>query len=144
MHRNLTLPLVTRLLNFCNQSKLSNALYKLGTIFGGYSEWGQPIHQVGNDAALLGLPSERPNTERAFRMLCRHNQYVQEFGQVRDASEVSRRERVWAKLIARVETDVGVSAGSLSARQFRGALSRHLDVEHFVLLPVTAQARKAA
>jgi nucleoside-diphosphate-sugar epimerase len=144
MHRNLTLPLVTKLLNFCNQSKLSNALYKLGTIFGGYSEWGQPIHQVGNDATLLGLAGERPNTERAFRMLCRHNQYVQEFGQVRDASEVSRRERVWSKLIACIEGDVGVSAGSLSAQEFRAALGRHLDTEHFVLLTVTAEARKAA
>jgi len=144
MHRNLTLPLVTRLLTFCNQSKLSNALYKLGTIFGGYSEWGQPIHQVGNDVSLLGLSAERPSTERALRMLCRHNQYVQAFGQVRDATEVSRRERVWEALIERIELDMGEPAGALSAEDFRDALCSHLDTEHFVLVTPSSVVRRAA
>ena len=63
-----------------------NALEKLGTIFGVYGEWGQPVHDVGNDVRILGLPIRRPDTAKhAFRMLCRHNKYVQEFGQVRDA-----------------------------------------------------------
>ena len=29
-------------------------------IFGGYAEWGQPVHSVGNDVRLLGLPIRRP------------------------------------------------------------------------------------
>ena len=32
-------------------------------------------------------------------MLCRHNKYVQEFGRVRDADEIARRERVWEEAI---------------------------------------------
>jgi hypothetical protein len=65
------------------------ALEKLGTIFGGYGEWGQPIHDVGNDVRILGLPLRRPQTDHAFRMLCRHNRYVQEYGRVRDTDEVA-------------------------------------------------------
>jgi len=144
MHRNLTLPLMTTLLNLCNQDKLSNALYKLGTIFGGYSEWGQPIHQVGNDARLLGLADERPNTESAFRMLCRHNRYVQDFGQVRDATEVARRERVWDEVMGRIEKDVGMTASKMSPRDFTRAINEHLDVEHFVVFTKKSEARAAA
>ena len=65
--------------------KLADVLEKLGTIFGVYGEWGQPIHDVGNDVRILGLPIRRPDTAQTFRMLCRHNRYVQEFGKVRDA-----------------------------------------------------------
>ena len=54
---------------------------------------GRPIHQVGNDAEVLGMPSRRPETRSAFRMLCRHNRWVQEFGKVRDPDEISRREK---------------------------------------------------
>jgi hypothetical protein len=71
--RNLTLPLVKAVLIRLNEPKLANALEKLGTIFGGYSEWGQPVHDVGNDVRLLGLPLRRPDTLHSFRMLCRHN-----------------------------------------------------------------------
>ena len=93
LYRNLTLPLVKAVLARLNEPKLANALEKLGTIFGGYGEWGQPVHDVGNDVRILGLPIRRPDTEHAFRMLCRHNKYVQEFGQVRDPDEIARRER---------------------------------------------------
>jgi len=144
MHRNLTLPLMTRLLNLCNQDKLSHALYKLGTIFGGYSEWGQPIHQVGNDARILGLSDERPNTESAFRMLCRHNQYVQDFGQVRDATEVARRERVWEEVIGRIEREEGMSASKMTPQAFERTMRKHLDTEHFVLLTQASHTRIAA
>ena len=75
------------------EPRLASALEKLGTIFGGYGEWGQPVHDVGNDVRILGLPIRRPDTAHAFRMLCRHNKYVQEFGRVRDPDEVARRER---------------------------------------------------
>jgi hypothetical protein len=77
-------------------------------------------------------------------MLCRHNQYVQGFGQVRDATEVSRRERVWEALIERIELDMGESAGALSAEDFRDALCSHLDTEHFVLVTPSSVVRRAA
>ena len=103
LHRNVTLPVLTRLLKSVKQERLANALEKLGTIFGGYSEWGQPVHEVGNDVRVLGLSAERPNTEHAFRMLCRHNRYVQNYGQVREPDEISRREWVWWEVIVALE-----------------------------------------
>ena len=103
LYRNLTLPIVKAALERLGEPRLAGALEKLGTIFGGYGEWGQPVHGVGNDVRILGLPIRRPNTEHAFRMLCRHNKYVQEFGRVRDADEVARREQVWEKAIDAIE-----------------------------------------
>ena len=85
LSRNVTLPLYKALLLAVGDHKLANVVEKLGTIFGVYGEWGQPIHDVGNDVRLLGLPIRRPETAKSFRMLCRHNKYVQEFAKVRDA-----------------------------------------------------------
>ena len=51
-HRNVTLPVLSKLLSGLKQERLANALEKLGTIFGGYSEWGQPVHEVGNDVRI--------------------------------------------------------------------------------------------
>jgi hypothetical protein len=90
---------------------------------------------VGNDATILGLNEDRPDTEAAFRMLCRHNRYVQDFGQVRDATEIARRERLWDELIVRIELDTGWTAATLSPQNFEAALSRYLDLEHFILRP---------
>ncbi len=132
-HRTITLPVLTRLLNRFGQDRLAQALDKLGTIFSGYSEWGQPIHEVGNDVALLGLPEPRPDSEHAFRMLCRHNRWVQEFGRVRDPDEISRRERVWREFVHDLEERTGRPAGTLSAEEFRRALAERLDPGAFVL-----------
>ena len=98
-------------------------LEKLGTIFGVYGEWGQPIHDVGNDVRLLGLPIRRPDTVAAFRMLCRHNKYVQEFGQVRDLDEIARRERLWEKAIDEIEYETGRQVASMRPREFRRLLA---------------------
>ena len=144
LHRNLTLPVVTKILEISNQEKLGRALNKLGTIFGGYSEWGQPVHEVGNDATVLGLDADRPDTEAAFRMLCRHNRYVQDFGQVRDATEVARRERVWEDAMARIELDTGWTVAMLSPLEFERALTRQLDLDYFVLRTTTQKSRLAA
>ena len=73
---------------------------------------------------VLGLPLRRPNTFYAFRMLCRHNKLVQEFGKVKDPDEIARRERVWAEALARIEKESGgrpprsrrTSSGGGSAR----------------------------
>ena len=58
--------MVTKILEISNQEKLGRALNKLGTIFGGYSEWGQPVHEVGNDATVLGLDADRPDSGSRF------------------------------------------------------------------------------
>ena len=60
LFRNVTLPVVKAVLERSGEPKLANALDKLGTIFGGYGEWGQPIHDVGNDVRILGLSAPAP------------------------------------------------------------------------------------
>ena len=120
-----------KLLSGLKQERLANALEKLGTIFGGYSEWGQPIHAVGNDVRYLGLSKDRPNSEYCFRMLCRHNRYVQRFGQVRDLDEISRREKIWWDLMMELEERTGGPVGAMSPEDFRKAIEENLDEESF-------------
>jgi nucleoside-diphosphate-sugar epimerase len=131
LHRTLTLPLLKRVLSKLNQERMADVLDKLGSIFGGYSEWGQPVHEVGNDVRVLGLSEERPNAEHAFRLLCRHNRYVNNFGQVKDSAEVSRREKVWRDFIVRTQERYGKPIGALTAAEFRDALEKSLDLETF-------------
>ena len=99
---------------------------------------------MGNDAAVLGLDADRPDTEAAFRMLCRHNRYVQDFGQVRDTTEIARRERVWEDAMARIELDTGWTVAMLSPLAFERALKRHLDLDYFILRTTTQSTRLAA
>ncbi|MEO1088141.1 MAG: hypothetical protein AAFY88_28245, partial [Acidobacteriota bacterium] len=132
-HRNVTLPVLTKLLTGLKQERLAGALDKLGTIFGSYSEWGQPIHQVGNDVRLLGLSAKRPVSVDCFRMLCRHNRYVQNFGRVRDLDEVSRREKLWWDLILELEEKTGAPVGSMAAEEFHPIVEARFDIEDFVL-----------
>jgi nucleoside-diphosphate-sugar epimerase len=131
LYRNVTLPVVKTALHAMGQPRLAGALEKLGTIFGGYGEWGQPIHDVGNDVRILGLPIRRPQTDHAFRMLCRHNRYVQEYGRVRDPDEVARRERVWERAIETIEFQTGREAASLEAAEFRDRLATEIDLGTF-------------
>jgi hypothetical protein len=114
-----------------NEPKLARVLEKLGTIFGVYGEWGQPIHDVGNDVRILGLPIRRPDTAGAFRMLCRHNKHVQEFGRVRDPDEVARRERVWEEAIDAIEFETGRQVASVGASEFRRLLGSRIDLKSF-------------
>ena len=131
LFRNVTLPLVAAILRKAREPKLANALEKLGTIFGGYGEWGQPIHTVGNDVRVLGLPLRRPNTYYAFRMLCRHNKYVQDFGRVKDPDEIARRELAWGAAIDRIEAESGRQAGSLETAEFLRRVGEILDLRTF-------------
>jgi nucleoside-diphosphate-sugar epimerase len=131
LYRNLTLPIVKGVLEKLGEPKLGSALEKLGTIFGAYGEWGQPIHDVGNDVRILGLPIRRPDTEHAFRMLCRHNRYVQEYGRVRDADEVARREQVWAKAVDNIELRTGHEVGAIPPEDFRRHLAEEIDLKTF-------------
>jgi nucleoside-diphosphate-sugar epimerase len=131
LHRTITMPAMSRVLRSVKQDKIANILGKLSTVFGGYSEWGQPVHEVGNDVHLLGLPLPRPNTKHAFRMLCRHNRYVQDFGKVRDLDEMSRREREWLDFIVDLEENLDRPAGDLTADEFRSALKERFGAEGF-------------
>jgi nucleoside-diphosphate-sugar epimerase len=144
LYRNVTLPLVKATLTWLKEPKLANALEKLGTIFGAYGEWGQPIHGVGNDVRLLGLPIRRPNTEHAFRMLCRHNRYVQEFGRVRDADETARRERVWVSAIEAIEHRSGHEIGALPAADFQRLIDEEIDLRAFRLRSAPSGGRGVA
>ncbi len=127
LYRNVTLPMMRAVLTRLNEPKLATALEKLGTIFGSYSEWGQPVHETGNDVRILGLPIRRPDTEHAFRMLCRHNKHVQEFGRLRDADEIARRERLWEHAIHGIEQRTGHEVGALAAREFRRLIVQEFD-----------------
>jgi hypothetical protein len=129
--RNFTLPVLKAVLRRLNEPKLANALEKLGAIFGVYGEWGQPIHDVGNDVRILGLPLRRPDTIKAFRMLCRHNRYVQEFGRVRDPDEIARRERVWQKTLEAIEFSSGREVASVPTREFARLLAAQIDLRTF-------------
>ncbi len=131
LHRTVTLPLLTGVLRRLKQPKVAYAMEKLGTIFAGYSEWGQPVHEVGNDVRILGLSAERPNSEHAFRMLCRHNRYVQEYGKIRDLDEISRREKIWWDLMLELERETGGPVGAMPAKAFRKWIGERLDLKSF-------------
>ncbi|MFA7479056.1 MAG: wax ester/triacylglycerol synthase family O-acyltransferase [Vulcanimicrobiota bacterium] len=132
-HRNFQLPVLAGALKALKQPRVARALLKLDNIFGGYSERGQPIHEVGNDVEVLGMPDSRPRTRDVFRMLCRHNKYIQEFGQVRDLDEVSRRERVWEEFINELEQQKAQSVGEISPAVFHKAAKDYLDLTKFEL-----------
>lgn len=131
LHRNVTLPVLTKLLTQLDQPRIADALEKLSTIFGSYSEWGQPIHEVGKDVRILGLSEPRPDTVAAFRMLCRHNRYIQDYGQIRDLAEISRREKLWSEFIETLETQTDQPASAISAEAFRTALAEYFDLASF-------------
>ena len=80
---------------------------------------------------ILGLPVRRPNTEHAFRMLCRHNKYVQEFGKVRDLDEIARRELLWEKVLDAIEHQTGRQVASIPPEEFRRLLTQRLDLKSF-------------
>jgi hypothetical protein len=135
VYRNLTLPVMRSALGWLGEPRLASGLEKLGTIFGGYSEWGQPVHSVGNDVRILGLPLRRPDTRHAFRMLCRHNKYVQDFGRVKDLDEIARREKAWEEAIADIERETGHEAGAVSAGEFRRLLADRIELRGFRARP---------
>lgn len=133
--RALLLPLARALLHRYGLGRLAQSMERLGSIFEGYSEWGQPIHGVGDDVKVLALPAHRPDTLQVFRMLCRHNRYVQEFGAVKDADEIARRERVWRRAIESIEFDTGRDAASLPPALFRRLLAERMDLATFLWRP---------
>ena len=131
LFRNLTMPVVKGILLRAGEPKLAIALERLSAIFSGYGEWGQPVHEIGNDVRILGLALRRPDTLHAFRMLCRHNKYVQDFGNVRDPDEIAAREAVWDQALAAIELRTGLEAGALAPEPFRRLLAQEIDLKTF-------------
>ncbi len=129
--RHLLLPLARTVLRALDEPRLASALEKLEAVFGLYSEWGQPIHDVGNDVGILRLPARRPDTADAFRMLCRHNRFVQEFGKLRSLEEIARREAIWVEAVDEIEFEAGRPVARLSARDFERRLRARIDLESF-------------
>ena len=56
---------------------------------------------------------------------------VQDFGQIRDLDDISRREKAWAGFIHHLEAKHGRPAGALPADVFRADLESGLDLESF-------------
>ncbi len=129
--RVVTLPLARAVLVAVGEPKLGQAFERLGALFGAYVEWGQTVHEVGDDVKLLALPARRPDTLGAFRMMCRHSRFVQEFGAVREPEEIARRERLWERAIDDMEFGTDRPAASLSGREFRDLLEARIDLARF-------------
>jgi hypothetical protein len=105
------------------------------------------VHQVGNDVRILGLSLRRPNTEHAFRMLCRHNMYVQNFGRVRDPDEIARREVVWETMCTALEHKTGHEVGVIPAAEFRRLVAEEIVLDTFhpsAVRPYTPKPRQRA
>ena len=129
--RLVTLPLAKAALVALGEPRLGQAFERLGALFGGYVEWGQTVHAVGDDVKVLELPARRPDALGAFRMMCRHARFVQEFGSVRDPDEIARRERLWERAIDEMEFGTGRAAATLSGRQFRRLLECRIELARF-------------
>jgi hypothetical protein len=56
---------------------------------------------------------------------------VQNFGQLKDSAEISRREKAWWDFILGLEKRFGKPAGALSAEEFRAELDASLELEAF-------------
>jgi nucleoside-diphosphate-sugar epimerase len=129
--RVVLLPATVSVLCLLGERKLALALQRLGSIFGVYSEWGQPVHEVGADVSLLRLPGHRPDSVHVFRMICRYNRYVLRFGRVRQQAEIARRERLWEEVIDQLEFETGREAATIPAPSFQAALAARLDLVRF-------------
>jgi hypothetical protein len=125
--RRLTLPLMGLLMR--RERKLGRTPERLGAVLGVYSEWGQPIHGVGSDVGILGLPTRRPDSFQVFRMVCRHNRYVLRLGSLKDPDEIARRERLWERAIDDIEFHTGRSAAALPHAQFLRLMQQRLDLD---------------
>jgi nucleoside-diphosphate-sugar epimerase len=129
--RTLALPLVRSLMTWLGEERLGRSLERLGAIFGAYSEWGQPVHAVGQDVRSLALPARRPPTLLSFRMLCRYDRYVLEHGWVREPDEIARRDRLWAAAVDAIEYGTGRAAASFPPKEFRSLLAAEIDLAGF-------------
>jgi nucleoside-diphosphate-sugar epimerase len=123
IHRVIRRRVLEVMFKLIGQAKLYKRLEILFNIFGGYAEWGQPKHELGNDVRLLGLSEKRPNLEQVLRLMSRHNKHVQGWGQVRDRDEIARREKIWKKFIADMEKKTGKGIKDIEPAVFHKAFA---------------------
>jgi nucleoside-diphosphate-sugar epimerase len=123
IHRVVRRKVLKTMFGAIGQAKLFTRLEVLFNIFGGYAEWGQPDHELGNDVRLLGLSEKRPNLEQVLRLMCRHNKHVQNWGQVRDRDEIARREKIWKKFVADLVAKQGKPIGDIEPGVFHKAFA---------------------
>lgn len=119
IHRLFWRPLMRVMCNMAGMQKIFSKLEGLFNIFASYAEWGQPVHELGNDVKLLGLPVPRPNIVYLAHMLCRHNQMVQGWGKIRDKVVINERERKWEEFINDLERRHEIHPGAMSAKKFQ-------------------------
>eukprot|EP00906_Rhabdomonas_costata_P039391 RCo055702 len=124
IHRYIRRPILKVLFKAIGQPKLYRKLEQLFEIFGSYSQWGQPVHELGNDVRVLGLSEERPNLVDLTRVLVRHNQIVQDWGKLRNPAEIGRREKIWKEFIADLEARTGQHVGRMPPAEFKQELKR--------------------
>jgi len=122
IHRLVRRPILKATFGMIGMGKLYKRLEVLFNIFGGYAEWGQPNHVLGNDVRLLGLSEKRPDLEQVLRLMCRHNKWVQEWGVVRDRDEIARREKIWKKFFADLVAKTGKKPKDITPAEFNQAV----------------------
>jgi nucleoside-diphosphate-sugar epimerase len=122
IHRVVRRPILGAMFKLIGLGKLYKRLEVLFNIFGGYCEWGQPDHELGNDVRLLGLTEKRPNVEQVLRLMCRHNMHVQQWGQIRDRDEIARREKIWKKFCAEYVKKAGKEMNDIPPAEFHKAV----------------------
>ena len=64
------------------------------------------------------MTGPRPSSEEGFRMLCRHNKLVLDYGKIRDPMRVAKRERLWLKFLQSVQEGSGKRPGTIESKQF--------------------------
>lgn len=124
IHRVFWRPLMRVMCNMVGMQKIFSKLEGLFNIFASYAEWGQPVHELGNDVKLLGLPVPRPNIVYLAHMLCRHNQLVQGWGKIRDKVVIMERENKWEAFIKDLERRHEIHPGAMSAKKFQGEAAK--------------------
>ena len=125
LFRTVTLPILKAALTAAGRAEARRAPWRSwARIFGGYSEWGQPVHDVGNDVRILGLPMRRPDTHHAVPHAVPPQQVR---AGVRPGARSGRggapRARVGEALEA-IELQTGRQAASIPAGEFRGCWRR--------------------
>eukprot|EP00669_Euglena_mutabilis_P009108 TRINITY_DN4054_c0_g1_i1.p1 TRINITY_DN4054_c0_g1~~TRINITY_DN4054_c0_g1_i1.p1 ORF type:complete len:600 (-),score=233.19 TRINITY_DN4054_c0_g1_i1:288-2057(-) len=121
IHRIFRRPIMRLVARWAGLDKAYKKLEGLFDIFSSYAEWGQPVHELGNDVRLLGLPATRPDIVYLVQMLCRHNRTVQGYGKIRDKAVIAEREKKWAAFIDDLERRAEVHPAAISAGKFQEA-----------------------
>ena len=132
LFRNVTLPIVKAALErggraASSRTRSTSSGRSSAATASGASRFTTSATTSGSSACA----SRRPNTEHAFRMLCRHNKFVQDFGKVRDPDEISRREFLWEKVLGEIEHKTGRQVASLPPDEFRRFLTQRIDLKTF-------------